>query len=885
MNNVSIQGGSEGSIHVEGNGGTSSYTYIWSNGGSAAEINGLTAGTYHVTTTDSNGCTANSSVTITSPPETVTVSLIELFNVTCHSGTNGMITVGGYGGASPYSYLWSNGETTAAINGLGAATYSVTVTDNNGFTVTSAVTITEPTALTLSVIEVIDVSCQFGSNGMIQVGVAGGTGPYAYLWSNGQTSTAISGQAAGTYTVTATDYRGCTTVLTENIQEPSQAVTTVSVVETDNSCTPNDATLLVQDQSTLTAVPNGLSPFTYAWSNSGGSAVSAQYTNSTVGSYTYTVTVTSADGCTATGTKSVAVVSLPLLSSNPLQVSCYGLSTGAIDLTVSSNYSPFNYLWSNGQSIQDISSLVIGTYTVTVTDANGCTRSTSETLTQPTLLSSGVVGFLASCTATNGTTNLSVAGGLTPYTYNWSNSTTTEDLNGLGFGTYTVTVTDNNSCTTTSSITLGATCRRFTGKLKWFTDLTQGVGATTVALSGNTVASLVTVPDGLFNMIGDGFNFAITPTKTTGKFNGLTALDAARLAQMVSGTGPFTSPYQFIAGDVDNNNQLNTLDVAYIKQALLNNPIALLQFKKSWRFVPAAHTFPTPYGTGVFWSFPEKINYVNITTSQTDQDFVGIKIGDLVVPNTNPALKPAPPVPVVFQVPDLELLEDSIVQIPFRCLHFEDLVALQASFWFNPNVLSFVSVTPIAGMPFQLDNFGTWNLMQGHLRLVWAAGQALTVAGQPLVFTVRFRVLAGGFMSHQVLSVSEKDLDPLAWHTDYRPEPVKMTYVTALEVQEQNGLPVALKTGTTGIDFVLYQNKPNPCVDKTEIGFILPEATVATLTVFDETGRFIYTQKGYYHQGYNTILFDCALVNQTGSIYYTLETDKFFATKQMMRVK
>ena len=140
-------------------------------------------------------------------------------------------------------------------------------------------------------------------------------------------------------------------------------------------------------------------------------------------------------------------------------------------------------------------------------------------------------------------------------------------------------------------------------------------------------------------------------------------------------------------------------------------------------------------------------------------------------------------------------------------------------------------------------------------------------------------------MSHQVLSVSEKDLDPLAWHTDYRPEPVKMTYVTALEVQEQNGLPVALKTGTTGIDFVLYQNKPNPCVDKTEIGFILPEATVATLTVFDETGRFIYTQKGYYPQGYNTILFDCALVNQTGSIYYTLETDKFFATKQMMRVK
>jgi hypothetical protein len=554
------------------------------------------------------------------------------------------------------------------------------------------------------------------------------------------------------------------------------------------------------------------------------------------------------------------------------------LSNGAIDLTVSSNYSPFNYLWSNGQSIQDISSLVIGTYTVTVTDANGCTRSTSETLTQPTLLSSGVVGFLASCTATNGTTNLSVAGGLTPYTYNWSNSTTTEDLNGLGFGTYTVTVTDNNSCTTTSSITLGATCRRFTGKLKWFTDLTQGVGATTVALSGNTVASLVTVPDGLFNMIGDGFNFAITPTKTTGKFNGLTALDAARLAQMVSGTGPFTSPYQFIAGDVDNNNQLNTLDVAYIKQALLNNPIALLQFKKSWRFVPAAHTFPTPYGTGAFWSFPEKINYVNITTSQTDQDFVGIKMGDLVAPNTNPAVKPAPAVPVVFTVPNLTLQSDSLVEVPFRCRNFDDILALQTCFWFNPAVLSLENIVPVSGMPFQTDNFGTWDLSDGYLRLVWAVANAQSLLGQPESFRLKFRVLEGGQSLQEVLKISEKQMEAMAWHTDNGPEPVALSFYPVTASQQRGE--------ATGVfAFALYQNEPNPFEDQTTIGFTLPAASSATLTVYDEIGRVVFTQKGEYGKGYNAISLDRVLLNTTGVLYYTLETATNVATKKMIQVK
>jgi hypothetical protein len=379
-------------------------------------------------------------------------------------------------------------------------------------------------------------------------------------------------------------------------------------------------------------------------------------------------------------------------------------------------------------------------------------------------------------------------------------------------------------------------------------------------------------------MIGDGFNFAITPTKTTGKFNGVTALDASRLAQMVSGTGPFTSPYQFIAGDVDNNNQLNTLDVAYIKQALLNNPIALLQFKKSWRFVPAAHTFPTPYGTGAFWSFPEKINYVSITTSQTDQDFVGIKMGDLVAPNTNPALKPAPVVPVVFSVPNLNLQTDSLIEVPFRCRNFEDILALQTCFWFNPTVLSLENVIPAVGMPFQTGTFGTWDLSQGYLRLVWAVAGAQTLLGQPESFRLKFRVLEGGQYLQEVLKISEKHLESMAWHTDNRPESVKLSFYPATESQQRGE--------ATGVFvFELYQNEPNPFEDKTTIGFTLPAAASAALTVYDEIGRVVFTQQGEYGKGYNAILLDRVLLNTSGVLYYNLKTGTDSVTKKMVQLK
>jgi hypothetical protein len=305
----------------------------------------------------------------------------------------------------------------------------------------------------------------------------------------------------------------------------------------------------------------------------------------------------------------------------------------------------------------------------------------------------------------------------------------------------------------------------------------------------------------------------------------------------------------------------------------------LNQFKSSWRFVPTETIFSTPYGSPAFWSFAEKRTYTGISTSQTDQDFNAVKVGDLVTPNFNPALKPAPAVPVVFTVPDVALTAGVTVEVPFRCDHFEDLVALQACFWFNPEVMSLDAVVPVANAPVQADNFGTWDLAEGRLRLVWAVATAETKVGNPELFKLRFRVLQGGYGLSDVLSISQKDMEASAWHGDYRPERVALAYSPVTEAQQRG------EVNTEGVGFELYQNEPNPFEDKTVIGFQLSTAGSATLTVYDESGRVVFTQQGDCAKGYNAMVLDRSLLKTSGVLYYTLATATASATRKMVQMK
>jgi gliding motility-associated-like protein len=448
--NVSCNGGSNGAATVTATGGTPSYTYSWSpSGGTSASATGLSAGTYTVTVTDNNNCSTTQNFTITQP-SLLAASAGSQTNIACNGASTGSATVTATGGTTGYTYSWSpSGGTAATASGLSAGTYTVTVTDGNSCTATRSFTLTQPTLLVATASSQTNVSCNGGSNGTATVTATGGTPGYTYLWSpSGGTAATASGLTAGTYTVTVTDANACTVTRSFTITQPSAVIATASS-QTNIAC--NGAST---GSATVTA-SGGTTGYTYSWSPSGGTAATA----SGLSAGTYTVTVTDGNSCTATRSFTLTQPTLLVATaSSQTNVSCNGGSNGTATVTATGGTPGYTYLWSpSGGTAATASGLTAGTYTVTVTDANACTATRSFTITQP----SAVIATASSQTniacngASTGSATVTATGGTTGYTYSWSPSGgTAATASGLSAGTYTVTVTDGNSCTATRSFTL-----------------------------------------------------------------------------------------------------------------------------------------------------------------------------------------------------------------------------------------------------------------------------------------------------------------------------------------------------------------------------------------------------------------------------------------------
>lgn len=205
--NVSCNGGSNGSIAVTATDGTTPYTYAWNNGASTAGQSGIAAGIYVVTVTDATGGTATASATISQPSALALSNSAS--NANCNGGSDGTIDLTVSGGTAPYAYNWSNGATSQDVVGLSAGSYTVTVTDDNNCTATQSASISQPSAVSVSM-SATDATTQGGNEGTATAAASGGTAPYVYNWSNGSTVASIIGLTAGTYTVTVSDNNNCT---------------------------------------------------------------------------------------------------------------------------------------------------------------------------------------------------------------------------------------------------------------------------------------------------------------------------------------------------------------------------------------------------------------------------------------------------------------------------------------------------------------------------------------------------------------------------------------------------------------------------------------------------------------------------------------------------
>jgi hypothetical protein len=280
---------------------------------------------------------------------------------------------------------------------------------------------------------------------------SGGSGPYAYLWSNNQTTATATQLAVGQYTVTVTDNAGCTSTATVTIGSSNGPTATAS--------TNNISCFGGNNGSIDLTVSGGTAPYTYDWSNDGPENPDNDLQDiAGLAAGMYTCTITDFSGCTFITTASLTQPIAVSGTTSVDNVSCFGVGDGSVDLNPNGGTPGYTYMWNNGMTTQDISGLVPGPYTVTMTDANGCTGTTMAMITQPLPLILGGLPTIndASCNGScDGTvTNVVVTGGTTPYSYNWSNGGNAANIGNLCAGDYSGTVTDNNGCTFSASVTI-----------------------------------------------------------------------------------------------------------------------------------------------------------------------------------------------------------------------------------------------------------------------------------------------------------------------------------------------------------------------------------------------------------------------------------------------
>ena len=594
--NTTCNSTTDGTGTIAVTGGVTAYSYMWTGGGTTASVTGLSVGTNWVTVTDANGCWETVSITITQTASGMTVTAGGT-NLSCASMTDGTgsVTVTGTTG---YTYVWIGGGTTASVSGLSAGTNWVTITDANGCWETASITLTQAASGMTVTIAGTNTSCSSISNGAASVTVTGGTTAYSYMWTGGATTWAVTGLSLGTHWVTITDASTCWETASVTITQTPSSMN-ITVTGSYVGCVPNTGTGSVS--------VSGSTGYTYMWTGGGTTA-----SNTGLASGVNWVTVSDVLNCNAIGSITItSAASAMTVTWGSTNVTCNGLTDGWAGVTVTGG-TTYTYLWNGGATTWSVSGLVAGTASVVVSDINGCTISSSTTITQPSAITLTWMNTSITCNnGTNGTILISVAGGVSGYSYAWGGGQSTASLTGLSAATYAVIVTDATGCTIAEGATIAepsaiainstitdASCGSANGAISvmgangsstnytylwsggattWnITGLvaaTYSVTVTSGACSDSTNLTVIEVPTGALTIT----TVAVSPTCNGGS-------DGSATATVIGGNTPYT--YAWNGGSTTNvanglnagNTTLNVTDVcggAGTIITLITNPLVL----------------------------------------------------------------------------------------------------------------------------------------------------------------------------------------------------------------------------------------------------------------------------------------------------------------------
>ncbi|WP_406659373.1 T9SS type A sorting domain-containing protein [Marinoscillum sp.] len=433
---VSCEGACDGTARLFPSGGSGRYAISWSDGASGISRTGLCPGTYGYVVIDDRhgGCYVEDTLIIGEEPY-LRLALVKQVAPDCYNGTNGQLVVSASGGSGAYAYSWSTGQTTASIKGS-AGVYWVTVTDQTlGCTISDTFQILSTPEITVVDTLITQPSCWGSSTGAVTLVIEHARSPLV-RWSNGQIGKTAVNLAAGTYGYDIESSLGCTITGEVTVTERERlAVTTEKI---DNLCADDCA-----GEISLT-ISGGKKPYSIQWTH--GSSVKNPKSLCS-GSYSYRVQ--DAFGCVVEGTVEIQEPpALAFQSATIGHVSCYQGKDGSITPVITGGTTPYTYAWSTGATTPELSGIKRGTYTLVVSDANGCATSKSYSVIEPgglTLLSTVKSG--PSCAGySDGWIEIEPFGGVGPYSVSWDNGMTGPQISGLAAGAYQMVLTDSKGC-------------------------------------------------------------------------------------------------------------------------------------------------------------------------------------------------------------------------------------------------------------------------------------------------------------------------------------------------------------------------------------------------------------------------------------------------------
>ncbi len=435
-----LAGANDGTATTVVSGGTPGYSYVWSNQATSPSVANLAPGEYTVTVTDQNGCNKEVSFFIEpGPADCSELSLILApIAARCADSNDGSINATPSGGMGTYQYAWSNGMSTEDLNNISSGMYRLTITDQQGCSLSKTTIVNAPPALTATMSSTENGVGSAPPSGTATVNVSGGVGNYIYQWSNGGTTATITGLAAGMYTVSVFDNNQCTWTGSVEVENEPIDCSSLSLVIHHNNISCNGAM-----DGSISAITTGGSPeYIYQWSNG---MTTASINNLTAGMYR--VTITDINGCSITEatqiTEAAPLTANLTASSDP----CNSVG-GTLSVDPSGGINGYQVTWSNGTTGFTNNISQSGNYQVTITDAAGCSVTDATEIT----VSSSVMELMVETESTScandhdGTATAIVNGGVAPYTYNWSSGETGSSATGLSAGTYLLEITDATGC-------------------------------------------------------------------------------------------------------------------------------------------------------------------------------------------------------------------------------------------------------------------------------------------------------------------------------------------------------------------------------------------------------------------------------------------------------